>query len=107
MVFAAVLGLAIYLNRAKSYRLLILLSLVLFILIIDTIGMLIAMLVPAIAAARQAGRRPDWSNMAAMAVLYWPNITALAVWLLSVGTLLTSAVRGRKMKSVPSTTLAR
>ena len=27
---------------------------------------------------------------------YWPNIAALAVWLLSVGTLLVGAVRGRK-----------
>ena len=26
----------------------------------------------------------------------WPNIAALAVWLLSVGTLLTCAVRGKK-----------
>jgi hypothetical protein len=31
----------------------------------------------------------------------WPNIAALAVWLLSVGTLLTQAVRGRKVLSVP------
>ena len=28
--------------------------------------------------------------------LNWPNIAALAVWLLSVGTLLTYAVRSRK-----------
>jgi len=34
--------------------------------------------------------------------LNWPNIAALAVWLLSVGTLLTHAVRGRKKLSVPS-----
>jgi hypothetical protein len=27
----------------------------------------------------------------------WPNIAALALWLLSVGTLLTCAVRSRKM----------
>ena len=33
--------------------------------------------------------------------LNWPNIAALAVWLLSVGTLLTKAVRSRKMLSVP------
>ncbi len=31
---------------------------------------------------------------------YWPNIAALAVWLASVGTLLTHAVRGRKPRSV-------
>jgi hypothetical protein len=30
--------------------------------------------------------------------LNWPNIAALAVWLVSVGTLLTSAVRGRKAR---------
>ena len=29
--------------------------------------------------------------------LNWPNIAALAVWLLSVGTLLTRAVRSRKV----------
>ena len=33
--------------------------------------------------------------------LNWPNIAALAVWLLSVGTLLVGAVRGRKARSVP------
>jgi len=32
--------------------------------------------------------------------LNWPNIAALAVWLLSVGTLLIGAVRGRKIMSV-------
>ena len=31
----------------------------------------------------------------------WPNIAALAVWLLSVGTLLTHAVWSRKVRSVP------
>ena len=35
--------------------------------------------------------------------LNWPNIAALAVWLLSVGTLLTCAVRSRKLRSVPAT----
>ena len=30
--------------------------------------------------------------------LNWPNIAALAVWLLSVGTLLVGAVRGRKAR---------
>ncbi len=35
--------------------------------------------------------------------LNWPNIAALAVWLLSVGTLLTHAVRSRKRLSVPVT----
>ena len=33
--------------------------------------------------------------------LNWPNIAALAVWLLSVGTLLTRAVRSRKVRSAP------
>ena len=32
----------------------------------------------------------------------WPNIAALAVWLVSVGTLLTNAVRSRKALSVPT-----
>ena len=31
----------------------------------------------------------------------WPNIAALAEWLLSVGTLLTRAVRSRKMRLRP------
>ena len=35
--------------------------------------------------------------------LNWPNIAALAVWLVSVGTLLTHAVRSRKRLSVPVT----
>ena len=35
--------------------------------------------------------------------LNWPNIAALAVWLLSVGTLLTRAVRSRKWSPVPAT----
>ena len=38
--------------------------------------------------------------------LNWPNIAALAVWLLSVGVLLTHAVRSRKPLSVPPTTPA-
>ena len=33
--------------------------------------------------------------------LNWPNIATLAVWLLSVGTLLTHAVRSRKILAVP------
>ena len=33
--------------------------------------------------------------------LNWPNIAALAVWLLSVGTLLTGVVRSRKPYAVP------
>jgi len=41
---------------------------------------------------RDRGRRPNW-----------PNIAALAVWLLSVGTLLTQAVRSRKTWSTPPT----
>jgi hypothetical protein len=32
--------------------------------------------------------------------LNWPNIAALAVWLLSVGLLLTRAVRSRKPQAV-------
>ena len=32
--------------------------------------------------------------------LNWPNIAALAVWLLSVGTLLTQAVRSRKARAI-------
>ncbi len=35
--------------------------------------------------------------------LNWPNIAALAVWLVSVGTLLTHALRSRKRSSVPAT----
>ncbi len=35
--------------------------------------------------------------------LNWPNIAALAVWLISVGTLLTHAVRSRKVLPVPPT----
>ena len=38
--------------------------------------------------------------------LNWPNIAALAVWLLSVGVLLTRAVRSRKRLSVPATRLS-
>jgi len=37
----------------------------------------------------------------------WPNIAALAVWLLSVGTLLTCAVRSRKPQAVPPTSPTR
>jgi len=36
----------------------------------------------------------------------WPNIATLAVWLLSVGTLLTHAVRSRKTVSAPQSPLA-
>ena len=101
VVFGLVVGLAIYLYRAKSYRLLILFLLVSLIPLIDIIGMLDSLLQPAIAAACQAGGQPNWSNIAALAVLYWPNLAALAVWLLSVGALLTHAVRSRKILSVP------
>jgi hypothetical protein len=100
-VFGLVVGLAIYLYRAKSYRLLILFLLVSLIPLIDIIGMLDSLLQPAIAAACQAGGQPNWSNIAALAVLYWPNLAALAAWLASVGTLLTRAVRSRKAPSVP------
>jgi hypothetical protein len=33
--------------------------------------------------------------------LNWPNIAALAVWLVSVGTMLTAAVRSRKARFAP------
>jgi hypothetical protein len=33
--------------------------------------------------------------------LNWPNIAALAVWLLSLGALLVGAVRGRKARPEP------
>ena len=36
--------------------------------------------------------------------LNWPNIAALAVWLLSVGVLLTRAVRSRKARVARSET---
>ncbi len=39
--------------------------------------------------------------------LNWPNIAALTVWLLSVGTLLTHAVRSRKSLSIPPPSPAR
>ncbi len=70
-VFAMALGLASYLHEAKwslTFLLLVLLWL------IGVLGLL----------------------RAAEPGLNWPNIAALAVWLLSVGTLLTGAVRGRK-----------
>jgi hypothetical protein len=38
--------------------------------------------------------------------LDWPAIATLFVWLLSVGTLLTQAVRSRKARSAPPVTLA-
>ena len=47
---------------------------------------------------RQAHRRLQEEIGVPERHLNWPNIAALAVWLLSVGTLLTCAVRGRKMR---------
>jgi hypothetical protein len=44
---------------------------------------------------------PGTLSKASMVRLNWPNIAALAVWLLSVGTLLTLAVRSRNVGSVP------
>ena len=61
------------------------------IVVIDTFGMFIAWAMPAIAIIRQQGCQQ-----------YWPNIAALAVWLLSVGTLLTYAVRSRNPTHPPS-----
>ncbi len=93
-IFIFTVGLAIYLNRAKSFGLWILLLLLPpgILIVIDTIGLLLGLLLPAIAYARESGWRP-----------IWPSIAALAVWLLSVGTLLTLAVRRRKMSPVPPT----
>ena len=102
VVLGLVVGLAIYLNRTKRFRLLLLLLLPPTILIIfDTVGLLLSVFLPAIAAARQAGGHLNWPDIPTLAVLYWPNIAALAVWLLSVGTLLTHAVRSRKVQPVP------
>ena len=96
VVFGLVVVLAVYLNRAKSFRLPTLLLLPMVIVVIDTVGMFIAWAMPAIAIIRRQGCQQ-----------YWPNIAALAVWLLSVGTLLTHAVRSRRRSSVPPTPLAR
>jgi len=45
---------------------------------------------------------PGTLSKASMVRLNWPNIAALAVWLLSVGTLLTRAMRSRKRRAVQS-----
>ena len=83
VVFVLLVGVAIYLNRAKSFKVSLLLV-PYMIAAIDTFGVFLGRLRTAIEAARQQGW---WS--------YWPNIAALAVWLLSVGTLLTCAVIAR------------
>jgi hypothetical protein len=98
VVFALVVGLAVYVAQAKTFRLrpLQLLVLLPFIIIaIDTFGVFLGRLLPAIAAARQQG----WWTC-------WPNISALAVWLLSVGALMTIAVRSRTPQAVPPITPA-
>jgi len=46
---------------------------------------------------------PDMLSNGPRISFNWPNIAALLVWLLSVGTLLTYAVRSRKRLSVPPT----
>ena len=46
---------------------------------------------------------PDMLSNGPRISFNWPNIAALLVWLLSVGTLLTYAVRSRKSLSVPPT----
>jgi hypothetical protein len=53
-----------------------------------------------IGGCREEDFGPD-VNSAESRRLNWPNIAALAVWLLSVGMLLTHAVRNRKVPSVP------
>ena len=84
-MFGLVLGFAIYIARAKTFKV-SLLAVPLIIAAVDAFGVFLGRVMPAIAAARQQGWWP-----------YWPNLAALAVWLLSVGTLLTCAVRSRKM----------
>ena len=77
VVFGLMVGLVIYyVQRAKLFGLWHLL--------------LLGLVLPAIGAARQFGWYPNW-----------PNIAALAMWLLSVGTLLTHAVRSRNRSPAP------
>ena len=89
VVFGLVVGLAIYIARAKTFKV-SLLAVPLIIAAVDAFGVFLGWVMPAIAAAHQQGWWP-----------YWPNIAALAVWLLSVGTLLVGAVRSRKVLAVP------
>jgi hypothetical protein len=92
VVFVLVVALVTYVAQAKTFRLgpLQLLALLPFTIIaIDTFGIFLGLLLLAVAAARHQGW---WS--------YWPNIAALAVWLLSTGTLLAQAVRSRKGQAV-------
>jgi hypothetical protein len=91
-VFGVIVGLAIYIARAKTLklnRLQVVVLLAFTTIAIDAVGFFFWQLLPAISAARQRG----WQS-------YWPNIAALAVWLLSVGTLLVGAVRRRKPNAV-------
>ena len=89
VVFGLAVGFAIYIARAKTFKV-SLLAVPLIIAAVDAFGVFLGRVMPAIAAARQQGWWP-----------YWPNLAALAVWLLSVGVLLTHAVRSRKAPSVP------
>ena len=80
VVFGYAVGLAICLRQEELFRIVRYLTLGTFGLLL-----LIGLLLPAITDPYYIERR-----------LNWPNIAALAVWLLSVGTLLTLAVRSRK-----------
>ncbi len=92
-IFLVSVVLAVYLNRTRSFRLLFLFVFPLFLWIIIYVhhffGVFTTLLLPTFATLGQNGWR-----------LNWPNIAALAAWMLSVGVLLTHAVRSRKVLSV-------
>ncbi len=89
VVFGLAVGLAIYLHRARSFAGLGILLVLSIIPAIDVLGLALAYLLPMISAARESG---NWRP-------YLRIVAALAVWLLSVGTLLVGAVRSRKARS--------
>ncbi len=80
VVFGYAVGLAICLRQEELFRIVRYLTLGTFGLLL-----LIGLLLPAITDPYYIERRVNW-----------PNLAALAVWLASVGTLLTLAVRSRK-----------
>jgi hypothetical protein len=89
VIFAIAVGFALYVNFAQSLEASGILLILLFIPLIDIVGMAFSLFIPILDAARETG---NWSPILKV-------LAALAAWLISVGALAVTAVRSRRART--------
>jgi hypothetical protein len=92
IVFAIAVGVALYVSHAKTLEYSGILLILLFVPLIDIVGMGFSLLIPILDEARESG---NWTPILKVAA-------ALAAWLVSVGALVVRAVQSRTSRLLKS-----